>query len=271
MAWEEIRIEKGSDLHDQFDSLFDGSLSENPYLFRRQSDARWSLRDSLSRPLQDFLHVADVRPFEINAFKHFFGQAQLFLDPSSLPARKSLVAWWTLMQHFGCPTRLLDWTKSPFVATYFAVSDNIEQDGAIWAFDASSAVRSDTGPTIVDVRKTIDETEDNVDVFWKGPQKQFMHPFVLVRQHLRCVTQQGAFTLCGILGTEHDQIIDNLLVGGDPRSHLKFIIDRDLKLDALGRLMSMNITASSLFPGLDGFGRSIRESLLVEIPHFDLF
>ena len=41
-----------------------------------------------------------------------------------------------LQQHYGMPTRLLDWTTSPLAALFFAVSENVEQDGAFYAMDA---------------------------------------------------------------------------------------------------------------------------------------
>lgn len=54
------------------------------------------------------------------------------------------LSWMFLMQHFGAPTRILDWTTSVLVALYFAVaargeeSEEVEDlsDGEIWALDA---------------------------------------------------------------------------------------------------------------------------------------
>ena len=49
------------------------------------------------------------------------------------PNHKDYASWLPLMQHYGLPTRLLDWTESLLVATFFALpQDTDDTDGAIW-------------------------------------------------------------------------------------------------------------------------------------------
>lgn len=52
---------------------------------------------------------------------------------SKLPENEDHVSWLFLMQHYGAPTRLLDWTKSVLVGLYFAVRHYHSEDGELWA------------------------------------------------------------------------------------------------------------------------------------------
>jgi len=45
---------------------------------------------------------------------------------------KGSIEWLFMMQHYGAPTRLLDWTENILVATYFAVCEHMKEDGEIW-------------------------------------------------------------------------------------------------------------------------------------------
>ena len=49
------------------------------------------------------------------------------------PQADDYFGWLFLAQHYGLPTRLLDWTENPLVAAYFAVLEHPNDDGCIWA------------------------------------------------------------------------------------------------------------------------------------------
>jgi hypothetical protein len=87
---------------------------------------------------------------ETRGLAYFRQRARLHL--TSVPADEDLLGWLTLMQHYGAPTRLTDWTYSPFVALFFAYqaipAGSGAQDAAIWMLNAPliREVFTGTGP-----------------------------------------------------------------------------------------------------------------------------
>src|SRR5262249_39579679 len=90
--------------------------------FRGQRSADWPLLPSLLRP-------PNRSNTETILIKRFKQHAAPFLSSDRLEEWE----WLFLMQHYGVPTRLLDWTESPLVALYFAVEEsNDPTSSAVW-------------------------------------------------------------------------------------------------------------------------------------------
>lgn len=78
----------------------------------------------------------------------------------------------------------------------------------------------------------------------------------------RIVAQQGVFTVAEQILTDHAERIAQF-AEGDPEMFSRLIIRHELKAPFLTRLRRMNITATALFPGIDGLGRSVAELIRV--------
>ena len=65
----------------------------------------------------------------------FRSTARFFSHPGEQNAMADDFVALMQLRHYGVPTRLLDWSKSPYVAAYFAACENDTKDGEIWSFD----------------------------------------------------------------------------------------------------------------------------------------
>lgn len=102
--------------------------------FRGQSKYKYRLIPSIFRQGENF----DVVSYdEAGMYREFIRRY-----PEHATSHKSVYEWLTLMQHYGLPTRLLDWTTNLLVALYFCCEKDNDEDGAIFVLDPSSLIRN---------------------------------------------------------------------------------------------------------------------------------
>lgn len=231
------------------------------YLFRGQPDASWGLTPSLLRDLPKGITPEEAIAIEARATVEFREHAPAVLSGGAFPRPQNGPQWWALMQHYGAPTRLLDWTASPYVAAYFACEQSPREPGAVFIahpFTVSQQVKARYGGSEVPNRELGSANAPDLAFFLvPSPRPD------------RSVAQQGHFSLALNILADHSAII--LRASTDPSSGtvneghvLKWIIPADLKLIFLRNLRVMNVAAHALFPGLDGLGRSVRDLIRTE-------
>lgn len=112
------------------------SVDHSGWVFRGHADAAWRLDSRLQRSLSGVAEGAwkDREDLAVGQFKSLARRE--LADP---PPDSDVIGWLSLMQHYGAPTRLLDWTESPFVALWFAYADPaLADEGALWLLWAAA-------------------------------------------------------------------------------------------------------------------------------------
>lgn len=113
------------------------ALSGSPnWIFRGHANHTWRLVTSLQRAFHatGITTTEERVAFENSVIGFFQERARLHLQHP--PDDHDLLGWLAAMQHYGAPTRLQDWTQSPFVAAYFVYREDSGDDGELWALQA---------------------------------------------------------------------------------------------------------------------------------------
>jgi hypothetical protein len=110
--------------------------------WRGQADHGWAITSSLARFTDVPSAVQDVHLNSAEA--ELLSEARRWVTASQTIPSNDL-EWLALLQHHGVPTRMLDFTSDPLVATFFAVEDLDATDGRLFAIlipKSASAVDS---------------------------------------------------------------------------------------------------------------------------------
>lgn len=177
----------------------------------------------------------------------FMTRAHIHLPASlaSTPHDDAITAW-MVMQHYGAPTRLVDWTASPYVAAYFAVRDlsRTADTGAVWHFN-TFCMHQGAGKK------------------WGKDSQEGVRAIQLPRAMDRMSSQLARFTFASTPIADHWPLITEAHAASEllPNQCGRILIKGDLKAKFLRQLYSANVQAAALFPGLDGIGQLIQDSL----------
>ena len=245
---EEIRVGNWSELHDQLyaDSWNEElGLHRSNYAFRGRPLASEDLTTSLARL------GGETDAIERPLLRHF----RKYAARDAVPV-DSTWNWLALAQHHGLPTRLLDWTYSPYVALHFATARAraFDEDGAVWMVDYVRA--HELAP-----RKLRDQLErEGANLFTTEMIAAVASDFVELDKlddfvvfveppsfDERIVNQYALFSLS-------DVPLDPWLEE-HPDLTRKLVIPAELKWEVRDKLDQANITERVLFPGLDGLSR----------------
>jgi hypothetical protein len=173
--------------------------------------------------------------------------------------------WLSLAQHHGLPSRLLDWTFSPFVAMHFATQnlDRYDLDGIIWCVDYLRAHQL-LPPALKKVLR-----EEHADVF----TTEMLERVTSTLPHFDRLSRQGEFVIFIDPPSLDDRIVNQFALLSmmsspsvqldawllrHPDLYRRIIIPAELKWEIRDKLDQANITERVLFPGLDGLSRWLK-------------
>jgi hypothetical protein len=250
----EIRVKSWNELNER---LYESSWQENIKRFRsncafRGQNTDYKLETTLSRLGDD----APTREDHLlRAFRRYAHRDLIESD--------SLWYWLSMAQHHGLPTRLLDWSYSPYVAVHFATSEieQFDQDGVIWAVDFVAASKllpkdfrkllEESGAQVFTV-DMLDEIMaehhiDSLTEFAKLAGQETVIFFEPPSLDERIINQFALFSLLSDPNLKFDEWLTK-----HPDLYRKLVIPAELKWEVRDKLDQANITERVLFPGLDG-------------------
>lgn len=209
-------------IHSLEDYLGELYLFPETDFFRGQSSIDYKLIPSIGRMFNDGNEDA-LLTFEKKIFEDFKRKFSQYTEHRPQNDTEFLY----LAQHYGLPTRLLDWTYNPLIALYFACNKNFDKDGVV--FQCMPFSRN-----IFDINKH--------DIF-SFPSVTILQPNLT---DIRYKNQNGLFILYPEPWIENTNNIN-----------FKYIIPYNSKKTILSKLMKIGITKSFILPSLDSLCEDI--------------
>lgn len=252
--WERVLAEASGIIQEFYAAATKGDTADG-LMFRGQRKAEWTLLPSLYRH-------ADARENESNIYQIFTTKAKALMP--------HIVSDWEIlshMQHYGVPTRLLDWSDSFGVALYFAISKQAirkPEDAAVWILNGYALSRLATKKGSIYNIEAEDfplyseyftdrasPLQDENEIQKKWPFERPV-PIEAAWGHQRIIAQRGLFTVHGNCDKPIEEQIDSSMLR-------KVIVPQNAILYARQYLRLAGIDHYTIFPDLEGLSQCIKD------------
>lgn len=234
------------------------------WMFRGQS-ADYDLDSSLHRACDRF-GIARTDAFQIEyALMRSFRRKYLGEDAQMV--KDDPMYCMAKMQHYGAPTRLLDWSYSFFVALYFAIEKAyVKKDFFIWAFNYEWIKKKLESMGLGSWKyRNVDEIRGKPSLFEEGyfiKQNRMVFAESALGLNARLADQQGVFLLPGIVTEPIDSIFNKQLDGDNVMQLVKINLDKDEFAKVVNKLNRMRLTHKAIYADSEWLGKD----LVLEIP-----
>lgn len=252
----EIIVRDWQDLQEQlFRDTWDAQINRHrsSYIYRGLNSVDHELKTSLQRLGGPYARLE----------KHLLRNFRKYAHRDAAPG-KSTWNWLALAQHHGLPTRLMDWTYSPYVALHFATNeiDSYNEDGLLWAINyvklnqflpqklQKVIKRENSNVFTAEMLDSVCKNLDELGELEQSPFLLFLEPPSL---DARIVNQYALFSL--LSGSE--TLLGEWL---EAREHqiFRIRIPASLKWEIRDKLDQGNITERVLMPGLSGLSEWLK-------------
>ena len=231
---------------------------EKRIFFRGQPDSTKNLIPSIQRPEYKFYES------EVHMTNNFYVKVKPVLKDS--PRKKNYAAWLSLMQHYGLPTRLLDWSISPLIALYFAVEqyENVKymkSDACVWALFPKTLNDREI-PRNSKYKGIVYPSDDRIvnnmavrafkedEPIDKRCEDKIIACYS-IENNLRMYKQQSAFTIHNSKRIMNRLYTDDVLI--------QMIIPSNKRKYLLDSLELLGITRSFVYPDIENIAAEVKE------------